>query len=116
VEQAIQCDAHALAAQPWLEGRDAPAIGTLITNPPYGVRIQNGSNLLPLYQTIGHRLKSLGEGWNAMILAHDMRLARRTGLPLAPAFTTKHGGLSVTAMGSATNETSPTEKPEQAEK
>lgn len=116
VEQAIQCDAHALAAQPWLEGRDAPAIGTVITNPPYGLRIQNSSNLLPLYQTIGHRLKSLGEGWNAMILAHDMRLARRTGLPLAPAFTTKHGGLSVTAMGSASDLTSPKKNPEQPEK
>jgi len=37
-----------------------------------------------------------------MILAHDMRLARRTALKLKPSFSTKHGGLAVTAMGSAT--------------
>ena len=73
VKHAIQCNVHALAAQPWLEGRDAPTTGTLITNPPYGVRIQN----------------------------------------LAPAFTTKHGGLSVTAMGSAAADTSPTTSPDQ---
>lgn len=113
VQQAIQCNVHALAAQPWLEGRDAPTIGTLITNPPYGVRIQNSNNLLPLYQTLGHRIKSLGDGWKAMMLAHDMRLARRTSLNLAPAFTTKHGGLSVTAMGSAAADTSPTTSPDQ---
>ena len=115
VQHAIQCNVHALAAQPWLEGRDAPTTGTLITNPPYGVRIQNSNNLLPLYQTLGHRIKSLGDGWKAMILAHDMRLARRTGLTLAPAFTTKHGGLSVTAMGTAAADTSPTTSPDQPE-
>ncbi|MFT4514364.1 MAG: putative N6-adenine-specific DNA methylase [Planctomycetota bacterium] len=113
VQHAIQSGVHALAAQPWLEGRDAPATGTLITNPPYGIRIQNNNNLLPLYQTLGHRLKSLGDGWKTMILAHDMRLARRTGVELAPAFTTKHGGLAVTAMGSATGEESTEDKPAQ---
>lgn len=107
VEHAVHCDVHALAAQPWLEGRDVPAAGTLITNPPYGVRIQNNSNLLPLYQTLGHRIKKLGDGWQAMILAHDMRLARRTGLDLTPAFSTKHGGLSVTAMGTKAEDRQP---------
>jgi hypothetical protein len=32
------------------------------------------------------------------MLAHDVRLARRTGCPLRAAFTTKHGGLTVSAM------------------
>jgi putative N6-adenine-specific DNA methylase len=116
VQEAIQCDVHALAAAPWLEGRDVPKAGTVITNPPYGVRIQNNNNnnnLLPLYQTLGHRTKALGEDWHAMILAHDMRLARRTGLTLAPAFTTKHGGLSVTAMGTANADASSEETPAQ---
>ena len=75
----------------------------MVTNPPYGMRVKGRSPLLPLYQTLGHRVGSLGPGWRAAVLAHDVRLARRTGLDLEPAFTTKHGGLSVTAMTSSTN-------------
>ena len=98
----MRCQQHALAAQPWLEGQDAPESGSLITNPPFGVRVSSNNNLIPLYQTLGHRLKALGPGWNTAILAHDMRLTRRTGLPLKPRFSTKHGGLAITAMGSLT--------------
>lgn len=100
VQQAIQVGQHALAAQPWLEGTDTPKRGAIVTNAPFGVRVSKSNNLLPLYQTLGHRSKALGADWSLTILAHDMRLARRTGLELKPRFTTKHGGLSVTAMGS----------------
>ena len=77
VQQALNCQQHAVSAHPWLEGREAPERGTLITNPPFGVRVSGNNSLIPLYQTLGHRVKALGEGWSAMILAHDMRLARR---------------------------------------
>jgi hypothetical protein len=51
----------------------------------------------------------LGAGWRVALLAHDVRLARRSGLPLRAAFTTKHGGLTVTAMvGSTTAATTAT--------
>ena len=66
------------------------------------MRVKGKSPLLPLYQTLGHRVRQLGEDWRAAILAHDVRLARRTGLRLEPAFTTRHGGLSVTAMATPT--------------
>ena len=102
VDRVITCQQHALAAQPWLEGEAPPARGSLITNPPFGVRVSGNNNLIPLYQTLGHRTKALGEGWSTLLLAHDMRLARRTGLPLKPRFTVQHGGLKVTAMGSLT--------------
>lgn len=102
VARVLDCQQHALAAQPWFEGRDVPERGSLITNPPFGVRVSGNNNLIPLYQTLGHRMKALGDGWNAMILAHDVRLARRTGLALKPRFSTKHGGLAITAMGTPT--------------
>ena len=73
-------------------------MGLLATNPPFGVRVGKGPELAPLYQTLGHRAKALGAGWRMALLAHDVRLARRTGLPLQAAFTSKHGGLSVTAL------------------
>ena len=97
VADAIDVRATALTAQPWLQG-SAPPRGALVTNPPFGLRVAKGGGLLPLYQTLGHRAGKLGPGWRVAILAHDVRLARRTGLPLQAAFTTRLGGLSVTAM------------------
>jgi len=99
VADAIDFRCCAITAQPWLEKPGAaPARGLLATNPPFGIRVQKGPGLLPLYQTLGHRAARLGEGWRTVVLAHDVRLARRTGVPLRAAFTTRHGGLSVTAL------------------
>ncbi|HEX6810913.1 MAG TPA: hypothetical protein VF384_04745, partial [Planctomycetota bacterium] len=101
---------HAVTAHPWLAGPGAaPPRGVLVTNPPFGVRVPRANNLQSLYQTIGHRAARLGAGWRIAILAHDVRMARRTGLPLHAAFTTKHGGLTVTALvGDAATVTSAT--------
>ena len=74
-----------------------------ITHPPrlgFGKRVGNG-DLLHLYQSLGHRITSLGDGWRAAILAHDVRLVRRTALSLVAAFTTRHGGLAVTLLGTS---------------
>ena len=100
----LDADVHAIAAQPWLQPGGAPERGVLATNPPYGMRVKGKNPLLPLYQTLGHRARNLGPGWRVAILAHDVRLARRTGMPLDPAFTTRHGGLSVTAMTTPSRE------------
>jgi putative N6-adenine-specific DNA methylase len=99
VADAIDFRCCAITAQPWLEQPgSAPGRGLLATNLPFGIRVPKGSGLLPLYQTLGHRAAKLGEGWRTVVLAHDVRLARRTGLPLRAAFTTRHGGLSVAAL------------------
>lgn len=100
----VNAEVHAIAAQPWLQTGGAPERGVVATNPPFGMRVKGSNKLLPLYQTLGHRVKRMGDGWRAAILAHDVRLARRTGLSLHPAFTTRHGGLSVTAMTTAMRE------------
>jgi putative N6-adenine-specific DNA methylase len=99
VSDAIEFTLGAFTAHPWLAAPGAaPARGLIATNPPFGVRVPKGNNLAPLYQTLGHRAARLGEHWRAVILAHDVRLARRTGLPLHAKFTTRHGGLAVTAL------------------
>ncbi|HEX5052741.1 MAG TPA: class I SAM-dependent RNA methyltransferase [Planctomycetota bacterium] len=98
VANAITFTCGAVTAHAWLQPGAAPATGVLATNPPFGVRVPKANNLLALYQTLGHRTARLGPGWRAAVLAHDVRLARRTGLPLRAAFTTKHGGLLVTAL------------------
>ncbi|MEZ6037846.1 MAG: class I SAM-dependent RNA methyltransferase [Planctomycetota bacterium] len=98
----LTCTASALAAQPWLQPGAAPPRGVVVTNPPFGHRVGQMQSLAPLYQTLGHRFAKLGDGWRACVLAHDVRLARRTGVPLHAAWTTRHGGLSITALCSGT--------------
>ena len=99
VSAALELRCCAFAAHPWLtDSASAPPEGVLVTNPPFGLRVQGGKGLVPLYQTIGHRLGRLGPKWRLALLAADPRLARRTGVELRVAFTTDHGGLAVTAL------------------
>ena len=89
--------ACAFGAHPWLTG-EAPPRGVVVSNPPFGVRVHDDRTLRNLYQAFGHRAANLGDGWTVTLLAHDVRLARRTGLPLTAEFSTRLGGLSVTAL------------------
>jgi putative N6-adenine-specific DNA methylase len=93
---------QAFTAHPWLAQRGAdstaPERGVLATNPPFGVRVPRADKLDSLYQTIGHRAARLGAGWRCALLANDVRLARRSALQLRAAWTTRHGGLSVTCL------------------
>lgn len=66
----------------WLTQKDvtqveAPAeSGTLIANPPYGVRIGEQEELAALYPKIGETLKRKFAGWNAYFLTSDLRLPK----------------------------------------
>lgn len=88
----------AFTAHPWMQPENAPARGVVVTNPPFGKRVADANKLLHLYQSLGHRVTKLGPHWQATLLAHELRLARRTALDLTAAFTTRHGGLAVTAL------------------
>lgn len=98
VAGAIEFTLGAFTAHPWWQEGGAPPRGLLATNPPFGRRVGQVDRLLPLYQSLGHRAAALPDGWRTAVLAHDVRLARRTGLPLRAAWTTRHGGLAVTAL------------------
>lgn len=50
--------------------------GTLITNPPYGVRLEELDDLAAWYPTLGDILKQRYSGWTAHILTADLRLAK----------------------------------------
>lgn len=54
--------------------------GTLITNPPYGVRLQDQQALAALYPKLGDALKKKYAGWTAYILTSDLRLPKLIGL------------------------------------
>ncbi|MBK8096236.1 MAG: class I SAM-dependent RNA methyltransferase [Planctomycetes bacterium] len=99
VAAAIEFRCCAVSAQPWLATpAAAPPNGTLVTNPPFGVRVAGGEQLASLYQSLGHRLQGLGAGWRLAMLAYDVRMARRVGRPLRSAFATRIGGLGIAAM------------------
>ncbi|MEM7674768.1 MAG: hypothetical protein AAF449_02065 [Myxococcota bacterium] len=75
--------------------REPAATGMLVSNPPYGRRTAEASRLLNLYQSIGHRRRGLPASWRLALVVADMRLARATGVPLAKALSTVHGGAKV---------------------
>jgi putative N6-adenine-specific DNA methylase len=61
--------------------RAAPAdTGVLIANPPYGVRLDDGSRLAAFYPSLGDALKRRFAGWTAYLLTGDLRLAELIGL------------------------------------
>jgi len=71
--------------------------GLVIVNAPYGTRLGDKGALLPLYQTLGHVLRSRFAGWRVGLVASEARLAHATGLPfLPPGPPVPHGGLRVT--------------------
>ena len=54
--------------------------GLLITNPPYGVRMEELDDLADWYPKIGDVLKQRYAGWTAFILTGDLRMAKLIGL------------------------------------
>lgn len=59
----------------------APArSGILVTNPPYGVRLDDQDVLASLYPRLGDALKRKYAGWTAYIFTADLRLPKLIGL------------------------------------
>ena len=54
--------------------------GIIVTNPPYGVRMEDRDELAAFYPKLGDALKQKFSGWTAYILSSDMQLAKRIGL------------------------------------
>jgi putative N6-adenine-specific DNA methylase len=76
--------------------------GLAIVNPPYGTRIGDTKQLLPLYRALGQTLISRFAGWRVGLVTSEITLARATGLPFLPtAAPVPHGGLRVTLFQTA---------------
>jgi putative N6-adenine-specific DNA methylase len=63
-----------------LEVSPPTASGILVTNPPYGVRLNEMDELAAFYPRLGDTLKQRFAGWTAYILTADLRLAKLIGL------------------------------------
>lgn len=72
-----------------------PIPGTVITNPPYGVRVSSGHDLRNLYDQFGKVLRQHCPGWNAAILCSDNMLLGHTALHFERRFSFNNGGIQV---------------------
>ena len=71
--------------------------GWIITNPPYGVRVGESTDLRDLYATLGTALKGK-HGWRIGVLAAADDLARQIRLPLRSRFASSNGGIPVSYL------------------
>lgn len=70
--------------------------GTIITNPPYGLRIRENKDLRNLYARFGSILKSKFNGWTVVLLSPDDRLTANLGLgDPSDVLSFKNGGIPV---------------------
>ena len=64
--------------------REAPAAsGTLVANPPYGVRLADREKMAAMYPRIGDTLKQRYAGWSAWLLSADTALPKLLHLKTA---------------------------------
>jgi 23S rRNA (guanine2445-N2)-methyltransferase / 23S rRNA (guanine2069-N7)-methyltransferase len=67
--------------------------GYVVTNPPYGERLGETTQLVPLYQQLGSVLHSKFQGWRAAFLTTNPMLAKATGLRSEKKYTFFNGAL-----------------------
>ncbi|HET9727162.1 MAG TPA: class I SAM-dependent RNA methyltransferase [Gemmatimonadales bacterium] len=71
------------------------ALGWIVTNPPYGIRVGERKRLRDLYAQLGNVLRAKCPGWEVAILTAHAELERQIGLPLQGTFDTTNGGIRV---------------------
>jgi putative N6-adenine-specific DNA methylase len=76
-----------------------PEKGWVILNPPYGLRLEEGEDLEPLYRDIGAWLKGLHSGGMGWVITGNLKLAKRFGLKLADRETLYNGAIECRYLG-----------------
>ncbi|MCG7600932.1 bifunctional 23S rRNA (guanine(2069)-N(7))-methyltransferase RlmK/23S rRNA (guanine(2445)-N(2))-methyltransferase RlmL [Halomonas sp. McH1-25] len=67
--------------------------GLIMTNPPYGERIGELPELVPLYAALGERARSEFPGWSLALFTANPDLGHRTGLRAEKQYAFKNGPL-----------------------
>lgn len=73
----------------------AMAVGAVVTNPPYGVRVGDAGTLRNLYARTGDVLRGAFPGWRVAMVSYDRRLVGSLKLSLEERVRTNNGGLAV---------------------
>lgn len=75
-----------------------PGPGSIVTNPPYGIRVGQRGPLRNLYAQLGKVLKEKAKGYTVAFLSADTALESMLRLPLEEIFRTRNGGIPVRLM------------------
>lgn len=75
------------------ESRSMAEKGLLVCNPPYGERLGDTTQLVPVYQQLGVALHSHFKGWKAAVLTSNPVLAKAIGLRAGKQYTLYNGPL-----------------------
>ena len=67
--------------------------GLLVCNPPYGERLGDTTQLVPIYQQLGLTLHAQYQGWHAAVLTSNPMLAKAMGLRASKQYTLFNGAL-----------------------
>lgn len=73
------------------ECRPAGDKGLLIANPPYGERLSDTTQLLPIYRQLGVVMHDHCQGWQAAILTSNLLLAKSIGLRASKQYSVMNG-------------------------
>ncbi len=57
--------------------------GLIVLNPPYGERLGDEDELIPLYRSMGEVVGEYWKGWRLAVFTSNDRLAKRVALPVA---------------------------------
>lgn len=75
---------------------DPPPIpGWMVTNPPYGVRLNKTKDLRNLYAQLGNVLRTRCPGWHVTLVCDSIQLIGSTGLKFGKGISMTTGGLRV---------------------
>ena len=69
--------------------------GLVLCNPPYGIRLEQGKDLLALYRNLGNGFSRAFPGWTIAFIAPEESLALATGLEVHCRARLVNGGLAV---------------------
>jgi 23S rRNA (guanine2445-N2)-methyltransferase / 23S rRNA (guanine2069-N7)-methyltransferase len=72
--------------------------GLLVTNPPYGERLGDRTELPALFDSLGTLLRERFDGWRAAVLTPSRELGYRLGLRVAKRNALKNGPIDVTLL------------------
>lgn len=67
--------------------------GLLVCNPPYGERLGDATQLVPIYQQLGKALHEHYQGWKAAVITSNPVLAKAIGLRSNKQYTLYNGAL-----------------------
>lgn len=79
--------------QDMTDSRAGAEHGLLVCNPPYGERLGDATQLIPLYQQFGSLVHAQFQGWQVALLTSNPMLAKAVGLRAGKQYTLFNGAL-----------------------